>query len=423
MPPREREFVSWTYALLWSGLIFVTVPFVRVGVGYVRGQWGIEVFTYAVAAVVISAAAAALFLTRRKWSLASCGWVVGLAGLVIYLTLGLAESTPVEAVHYVQYGVLSLLLYRAFVHRIRDYSIYAAVMVAGTLVGMIDETIQWLTPGRVFAVSDIGLNFTAVALVQVALAAGIRPRLVRGWPDGASLARLCYLSVVAVGYLGLCHLNTPDRIAWYTADSPLLGFIDPNRSIMVEYGYMHGDPDGVHFRSRLTAEELRRQAKERAEEASRILDRDRDRRPYREFLVVYSPLTDPFLHEARVHLFRRDVHLERARTSEGEQQQKDFATAYWENRILQDYFGPLLSASSYAWPEALEAEVRDKADTARAYDSWVSRHLIVAFGPNQLSLLFLMAVAALVVMGVYFGRRSRAGEAGRIRAARQDAAP
>ena len=128
---------------------------------------------------------------------------------------------------------------------------------------MVDETIQWLTPERTFAVRDIWLNFTAVVLVQLGLAAGIRPRFVSGWPGWASLRRVSYLAAMAVAYLGLCHLNTPDRIAWYTERVPFLGFIDPNRSMMVEYGYLHGDAP-VQFRSRLTAEELRRSARERA---------------------------------------------------------------------------------------------------------------------------------------------------------------
>ena len=46
--PREREAVSWGYALFWAVLIFVTVPYVRVGVNFVREYWGLGFFTYAV---------------------------------------------------------------------------------------------------------------------------------------------------------------------------------------------------------------------------------------------------------------------------------------------------------------------------------------------------------------------------------------
>jgi len=406
-PPKEREALSWTYAALWSGLTFAIVPFVRTGVDFVREQVGSGVFTYTVAAVVILATSAGLFLTRHRVSLGSSAWLLGLAGLLLYLTFGLGKGSAEEAIHYVQYGTLSLLLFRAFSHRIRDYSIYVASTLVGTFVGMIDETVQWLTPGRVFDLRDIWLNFTAVALVQIGLAAGIRPRMIADPPGWESLRRLCFLGALTVGYLGLCHLNTPERVAWYSSTVPGLGFIDPDRSIMVEYGYLHGDAASGYFRSRLTAEELRRSSRARAEEGSRILDRYRERDDYATFLALYSPLSDPFLHEARVHLFRRDFHLERALTLENEDAQtRHFATAYWENRILQDYFGELLNASSYRWTDKLEAEVREKADVARAYDSWVSQHLIVSLSPRQLALAFAIAVCALLLTGAYAGRRA-----------------
>jgi hypothetical protein len=408
-PPRERELLSWATVVLWSGLIFVTVPFVRDATDYVRAQWSRESFTYGVSAVVIlvSAAAVALLLKRRRTSVADYAWLLGIAGLVVYLTFRLEAGSPEEAIHYLQYGMLSLLLYRAFTHRVRDYSIYAAATIAGTIVGMIDETVQWMTPGRSFGLRDIWLNFTAVALVQAALAAGIRPKIVCGWPDGAGLQRLCRLGAVAVAYLGLCHLNTPDRIAWYTAHIPLLDCIDENRSVMVEYGYLHGDAATGLFRSRLTAEQLRRSARDRAEEGARLLDRYRDREQYLAFLDIYTPVTDPFLHEARVHLFRRDVHLERARDAEEDDRRRRlFAIAYWENRILEDYFGELLGASGYPWPAGLEAEIRQNIETDWAYESRVSHHLITAYSRRQVFWLFLCAVVGLMLLGGYFGRRA-----------------
>ncbi len=408
-PTREREFLSWAYAVLWSGLIFVTVPFVRDGVNYVREHWSREAFTYVVTAIVIlaSVAAVALLLKRRRKSLADYAWLIGITGLIVYLTFELKAGSPVEAVHFLQYGILSLLLYRAFTHRVRDYSIYVAATITGTFVGMIDETVQWLTPRRYFTLEDIWLNFTAVALVQAALVAGIRPKIISGWPDGVSLRRLCRLGAVAVAYLGLCHLNTPDRIAWYTAHIPSLDFINDGRGVMVEFGYLHGDVETGLFRSRLTVEELRRLTRDRAEESTRILDRYRDREQYLEFLDIYTPVTDPFLHEARVHLFRRDVHLERARDAdEDEERRRLFTIAYWENRILEGHFGALLLASSYHWPAALEAEIKEQAETDLTYESRVSRYLITAFSRQQVFWFFVSIVFGRLLLGGYFGRRA-----------------
>lgn len=406
-PPRESERRSWVFVILWAGLIFVTIPFVRMIVAYVRDGWGRDFFTYGVALIAFLSAAGALVAAWRRLSVASVLWIAGICALVIYLTFSLSEGTPEEAIHYVQYGVLSILLFRAFAHRVRDHSIYVAAAIAGSLVGMVDETIQWIAPSRTFDLRDVWLNATAVVLLQLALALGIRPRFISGWPGAASLRRVSYLAAAAVAYLGLCLQNTPDRIAWYSERVPFLGFIDPNRNIMVEYGYLHGDEAPVQFRSRLTMEEIRRESRERAEEGARILDRYRDRERYGEFLATYSPLRDPFLHETRVHLFRRDVHLERARTGESaEDQGRDYATAHWENRILAEHFGEVLSVSSYRWSDELEAEVLRNAQIGRPYDSWVSGHLLVGASREQLGWMFLIATGILLASGYHSGTRA-----------------
>ena len=173
---------------------------------------------------------------------------------------------------------------------------------------------------------------------------------------------------------------------------------------MFQYGYLHGDAATGLFRSRLTVEELRRLARDRDEEGARILDRYRDREQYLEFLDIYTPVTDPFLHEARVHLFSRDVNLERARDAEEDDRRPLFAIAYLENRILEDYFGELLRASSYAWPAGLKVEIRGNVQTDRTYESRSGRSLITAHSRQQVFWFFLSAVIGLLLLGGYFGR-------------------
>jgi hypothetical protein len=404
--PIGRERLSWLLVIFWSGLIFVSVPFVRAGVNYVRQHWGAAVFTYLVAAcvVLVLAAAVALLLKRRQNSLAGNVWLAAISGVVIYQIFDLQAGSPVEAVHFLQYGLLSLLLFRAFAHRVRDYSIYAAATISGSFVGMIDETVQWLTPGRVFDLADIWLNFTAVALVQIALAAGIRPRRISGWPDGLGLRRLCRLGAVATAFLGLCYLNTPDRIAWFSARMPLPDFVASNNNVMVEYGYLHDAAPQVIFRSRLTIEALRRLAGDRALEGARVLDLYRAPERFSDFLDAYTPMNDPFFHEAGVRLHSRDVYLQRARdATDNDWRRRQFTSAYWENRILESYFGGLLLASSARWPSALEVEITEKIDTEEKYESWVSRHLITKFTRQQALWFFVCAVVGLLLLARFFG--------------------
>jgi hypothetical protein len=394
--------------VLWSGIIFATVPFVGDAVVRLRRHVDLEVFTYAVTACVIlvSAAAVALLLRRGQPSVAQYAWLAGTAGIVVYLTFDLKEGSPAEAVHFLEYGLLSLLLFNAFAHRIRDCGIYAAATIAGSIVGMIDETVQWLTPGRYFAVEDIRLNFTAVALVQVALAAGIKPRAISGWPDAAGLRRLCRLGALASAFLGICFLNTPDRIAWYSARLPLPDLAARGDGIMVEYGHLHGNAGKAVFRSRLTTEALRRSARGRAVEAARVLAKYRHRND--DFLAAYTRTSDPFLYEARAHLSSRNANLERARNATDEKLRRRHTTnAYWENRILKDHFGGLPGASGFGWPATIEAEIEAARDADRVFESRVSGHLITTFDRQQALWFFLGAVVGLLSLDRFIGKRVR----------------
>ena len=60
---KSEEYQAWALVAGWSGLIFVTIPFVRAGVTYVEQNWGGGLFSYLVTACVILASAAA---TRAK---------------------------------------------------------------------------------------------------------------------------------------------------------------------------------------------------------------------------------------------------------------------------------------------------------------------------------------------------------------------
>ena len=79
-PPREREVLSWALVVLWSGLIYVTVPLARDVVDYVREHWSREAFTYGVTVIVVlaSPAAVVLLLMRRQKSVAGTVWLVGI---------------------------------------------------------------------------------------------------------------------------------------------------------------------------------------------------------------------------------------------------------------------------------------------------------------------------------------------------------
>ena len=64
-PPAQREWVSWLGVVLWSLLIFATIPLARAIEGVVVDAWGKQFFLYAVL-IVIGAATVATFRYLRS---------------------------------------------------------------------------------------------------------------------------------------------------------------------------------------------------------------------------------------------------------------------------------------------------------------------------------------------------------------------
>ncbi|GAF92152.1 unnamed protein product, partial [marine sediment metagenome] len=83
---------------------------------------------------------------------------------------------------------------------------------------------------------------------------------------------------------------------------------------MSEFGYKHEDPEIGVFYSRLNPEDLRKTDNAKGEEYAQILNQSVNK-DYQQFIREYTPITDPFMHELRVHIFRRDRHFKKANKS------------------------------------------------------------------------------------------------------------
>jgi VanZ family protein len=407
--PREREWVSW----LWVGLcalgIFATVPLARSIQLFVQDRWGRELFLVVVmAAALLAALAGAIALARRptgdrRGRATSTLWLLAVSAVFVGYTWKLREA-PEEALHFVEYGVFGVLSFRALSHRLRDTGIYLVAALLGALVGATDELIQWITPDRYWGLRDVWLNFFATALVQVGIALGLRPAYVRGLPGRRSARLLCRVAFATALLLGLSLLNTGERIDWYAARVPGLAFLASNPTSMAEYGHLYEIPGAVRFRSRLAPEELARADRERAEEAAAILDRFRSEEDYPRFLAIYTPAKDPFLHEARVHLFRRDRYRREAdETRDAGLRRYRLGVAWGENAILERHFGETLHRSSYALP-AEEIARLEAARPEDVYESPVSGHLFARVSERGVAVATLAVLVALLAADRALGR-------------------
>lgn len=395
--PSEREWVSWLYVLLCVAAIFATIPIARRMQEYVAARLGRETFTVVVVSATILATAAALSYLRKTGATAiNYLWLLLIAVLFVGYTFSLRQH-PEEALHFVEYGILAVLVYRALCHRIQDPSVYVGAVLLCLIVGVVDEGIQWATPGRYWGIGDIWLNGLAATLVMAGIALGLRPPIIKTYPTWQGIHLSCRLALVALVLLGASLLNTPARIAWYSHHIPFLESLRTNESVMWEYGFMYSDPEIGIFRSRLAPKVLQHSDRARGAEAARILDNYKDRRAYLEFLTIYTPVSDPFLHEARVHLFRRNRLHQRAMKTDSRDAKTDFSNeAHLENRILEKYFPHTLSLSSYTWNRSQRESVQENLPSSPTrIDSYVSRQVVTSVGESHIAVLFSLLIVCV----------------------------
>ena len=241
------------------------------------------------------------------------------AGYFAAFRTGNADVDVVEAFHFVEYGALALLFYRAWRHD-DDARCIAFPLFAGLAVGTLDESLQWFLASRVGEVHDVMLDLAAVACgVLVALA--LDPPASSALTPGRAVA--LHVAAVAAAVLVL-----------------LAAFVS-----MVHVGYEIEDAEIGVFRSRYSAASLQHMAGERARTWSRGLPATRGR----------FAREDHYLTEALWHVRERNDAVDLG----------DTVTAWRENRILEKFYAPLLDLpavnAEYRWPSEQRTLTADAA--------------------------------------------------------------
>ncbi len=410
-PKTKQELIAWLWVVLWSVGIFVSIPLARAiqsRVETTAGDTAFLVFVFAAIAIGLAAVIAAGLRSGIHRSPARLLCLLLIGGLFGWMTWGL-RANPEEAMHFVEYGVLGVLLFRALRHRIQNGTLYVTAAMLGAVIGCADEIYQWIIPKRFFDFKDLLLNAVAGVLVQLALAGVLRPASVRGPLTRFSVRMAGGTSLLFLLVLAACLGNTPGVMQWYGRWLPAVNNVD---EAMVEYGYRVEDPGTGTFFTRIHPEKLHDLDQSRGEAAAKIVDAYRPDSKYAEFLSLYPSYRDAYLHEARVHLFRRDRYRQHARAHRRDPKlSREYATiAYREDQIMRTRFPVLYRHSSYAWDEAVRDGVRSMADLDIAYVSKVSRRVFTWRRAGGLFALLGVLCAAVVWLMVCGLRRAAAGE-------------
>jgi len=268
------------------------------------------------AAFVVAVAAAIVIALRRirtrralRYGTLAAALAIG-GGYMWAIRTPWPEVNAVERVHFVEYGLIALLFYRA---RLRqgsgaagtghDLGLFLEPLLLGFMVGTLDEWLQWFIPVRVGEAHDVFLNLVSLGCGLMFAAAleppdNFSPTLRPQTRMQAGIVMAVVWLVFAGGFIGQVHLG---------------GFVDVDAN--------------VRFRSHYTAERLDELQRDRTErwrtDPPRVL-----RRLSRE---------DQYLDEGLWHV--------RARNREGG------VMAWRENLILERFFAPVLDTPTYASPE------------------------------------------------------------------------
>jgi len=176
----KPKFFAWLWFTLCTLAIFLIVPLARTIQSFVQDRWGRSLFGYTVLVVAggtFLTLICFLYFRLKIRSPSNYIWLTIITGIYIYFTLKLWK-VPVEAIHFLEYGLLGFFLFRAFRFTIKDKSIYLSAFLFGSVVGIFDEIIQWMVPLRYWDIRDVGLNSLSTALFQIALWKGIAPKII-----------------------------------------------------------------------------------------------------------------------------------------------------------------------------------------------------------------------------------------------------
>jgi len=390
--------------------IFLTIPIGRRIQKYVYINWGREAFLYFVLVCLVFGCIGVLYLLIFKLKIKYASnyiWLILCAGFYTYFTLK-RHSIPEEAVHLLEYGLLSYLVFRALRQNIKDRSIYFSAFFIALLIGTIDEIIQWIIPQRYWSFGDVGLNGLSAGLFQLVLWKVIRPKEISGKINVRSIKMLsCSFGSCAI-LLGLCASNTPARVSYYTNIFPSLSFLKKEEP-MSEFGYKYKDKEIGIFYSRLNPEDLRRTDETRDGQSAVILNQSEEI-PYEQFLRDHNPISDPFLYEIRIHIFRRDTYFEKGKgIIDRDNKKQSLFIAYKENVILEKYFGKTIKKAKYGWKKENITEEGLLINKNNFYESPVSAELFTSFSEKTMWLSIIFILLSLSFYNIIIQKKENSG--------------
>jgi len=274
-------------AVVWIGVIYATIPFAVPVLRFLGSNLGgDQPLGILVSSVLFGGFGAILWKLFRRpgFGLRRGAWAaLTLAGYGYYMW---TIQIPAEKIHFIEFGILVVFVFHAVRHWANNSLAFLQVIPICFMVGLSDEYVQSLVPQRVGEFADVyQWDLPAILLSLVTLA--------WAWvPAGlADPVRRWHIWVTAA--------------LWSAAALAAAVFIQA----LSDFGHRHVNASiDCSFNSAFSPDELSRVDGARGAGLADLIDRSADT-DYETFLSTYTARRDPYTHEARVHLFRRDRYL------------------------------------------------------------------------------------------------------------------
>ncbi|MBD3272069.1 MAG: hypothetical protein GF384_05980 [Elusimicrobia bacterium] len=154
--PRSKK-QAWFHVIVFIGFIYATLGLVR-PISTLLKQYHLMGPVVAVCLIILALVYARIIIKHKAYRLTPL-LAIGLISALYGASLVLFVVQPEERIHFVEYGIVAILLLRAFSFSInRRWIAFGASLGMCTALGYIDELIQYVLPNRVYDLRDVGLN-------------------------------------------------------------------------------------------------------------------------------------------------------------------------------------------------------------------------------------------------------------------------
>jgi len=369
---RTAPFVR---AITVSVALVLSAPFIGFIRSWIRttfpGQFG-RIIGGAIAVLAVVAVVSAVRRIRNHRAL-RYGAIVASLACAGWYSLAEATGNPdvdvVQRFHFIEYGVITLLFYRAW-RALEDPAILVLPILAGLIVGTADEWLQWFIPNRVGEIADVLLNGVAIGCgLLFSLGADPPDRFSHRLHPGSRIriGRLAAATILAIAvFLQIVHL-----------------------------GYDVRDDEAGTFKSRWSKAAL---------EQLSIARREAWRTDPPPLVLQRVSREDQYMTEGVTHVQKRNELLAA----------KDPKSAWMENLVLEKYFAPVLDTPSYVsrtghrWSAEQRQSVQAlAAGTDPAYVSLANPYPIYAWSATAFWLVALVLAAAVWISASVMDRSPR----------------